>query len=274
LHYLNSSSLSSGVPAPGSLKFAALFAQASLAFTIFASASTIPIPDAAFSTSATQANTLSSLIVAGNQTSPLSPTPWASELNTPAGIGLTASANITGGNAVINTPLSLGIGTSSGYIFESLTNPWQIGTYTLTTTIQSSTALMLGLLTSSGVGVGLLNNAVSSGTGLTRGTEVASSTLNQSLLSLISTGANTYSLTFQFNNTSVVGGHVGVELFSGNNSLLATGLLGGAVFGPVSLSVAPEPNPFLVIAGGLVSVVFIERMIFDRSRKERGVAKS
>jgi hypothetical protein len=78
----------------------------------------------------------------------------------------------------------------------------------------------------------------------------------------------------EYNNTSVVGGHVGVELFSGNNSLLATGLLGGAVFGPVSLSVAPEPNPFLVIAGGLVSVVFIERMIVGRSRKERRAAKS
>jgi hypothetical protein len=234
-----------------------LLVLALLAIALSAKAALIMIPDVDFSTSATSPNTLTSVISPASQIAVLAGTPWASQLTTPAGIGLTVSANITGGQAVISTPLEIGVGSTSGLIYQNLNQPFQIGTYTLTTTITSATPLSLALLTNSGVGVGLVNNSVSSGSGLTLGTQVSNSITNSSALSLSLLSGDTYSLTFTFNDTSVTGGSLGVELFSGNSSVLSTGLLSGASFGPVSLSVTPEPNCGWVVCVGAIAAIIL-----------------
>jgi hypothetical protein len=175
-----------------------LLVVALLSFALPGNAQNLFIPDGNFSTPATSANTLNSLVPA-TQTSVLAGIPWASQLTTPAGLGLGVSANITGGQAVVSTPLTLGVGHTGAFIYQNQNQAFQIGTYTLTTTITSATALSLALLTNSGVGLGLVDNSVSSGSGLTLGTQVSNSITNSSGVSLSLLSGQTYSLTFSFN---------------------------------------------------------------------------
>jgi hypothetical protein len=70
-----------------------LLVLALLAIALSAKAALIMIPDVDFSTSATSPNTLTSVISPASQIAVLAGTPWASQLTTPAGIGLTVSAN-------------------------------------------------------------------------------------------------------------------------------------------------------------------------------------
>lgn len=247
-----------------------LLVVALLSFALPGKAQNLFIPDGNFSTPATSANTLTSVVLPATQTSVLAGTPWASQLTTPAGVGLAVSANITGGQAVVSTPLSLGLGRAGAFIYQNLNQAFQTGTYTLSTTITSATVLSLALLTNSGVGLGLVDNSVSSGSGLTLGTQVSNSITNSSGVSLSLLGGNTYSLTFSFNDTSLTGGSLGVELFSGNSSLVQAGLLTGATFGPVSLSLTPEYNCFWLVCVAAIGAIIVELRSQKRRLEERG----
>jgi hypothetical protein len=239
--------------------FSSIFAPALLSQT-----NNIPIPDNTFSISGGP-NTLTSLLLPGDQIAQLGTTPWYSELQTPIGLGLLTSADITGGKAVISNPLSLGIGNSAGYIFQNLGKPYDIGTYTLTTTFTGSSVLSLSLLSNSGIGVGFLDNA----TATTRGTVVVDSIMTPSLLSLTALNGNSATLTFTFQNNTLDNGNLGIELFSGNTSLLQAGLLSGGSFGSVTLTYtepptgtlgAPEP-PFTALIGiGFLAIIGIITM--------------
>jgi hypothetical protein len=214
----------------------------------------ITIPDGNFST-AGGPNTLTSVLFPGDQVAQLGTTPWYSQLQTPIGLGLLTSANITGGGVVLSTPLSLGVGTTAAFVYQNLANPFQLGTYTLTTTFSASSPLSLSLLTSSGIGLGFLNNATTTN----RGTEVSSSASTPSLLSLNILSGNSGTLSYTFNNTSITGGNLGIELFSGNGSLLSAGLLGGGTMGPVSLTFSPaavpEPSALALMGVGFIALI-------------------
>jgi hypothetical protein len=160
-----------------------------------------------------------------------------------------------GKHAVLSTPLSVGLGTTVGFIFQNLgpTVTYQLGTYALTTTINTSTPLSVSTLTNSGVGLGFLRNATTT----SRGTEALSSQTTPAALSLSAFTGTTQTLTFTFNNSTVTTGNVGLEMFSGNGSLLSAGLLGGATFGPLNLTFTPlpEPAPIALVGAGVLGML-------------------
>jgi len=214
---------------------------------------TIPIPDGDFAT-AGGPNSLSSGLVAQDVVAKLGSTPWFSELKTPIGLGLNTSANITGGHAVLSTPLSLGIGPTTGFIFQNLgpTVTYQAGTYVLTTTINTTSSLTVAALVNSGVGLGFLDNATTT----SRGTEVLSSQTTSSALAVSGFNGSTETLTFTFNNNSgSTIGNVGLEMFSGNTGTLSTTLLQGATFGPMNLAFTPVPEPAVTTLVGIGIIV-------------------
>jgi hypothetical protein len=136
-----------------------------------------------------------------------------------------------GKHAVLSTPLSVGLGTTVGFIFQNLgpTVTYQLGTYALTITINTSTPLSVSTLTNSGVGLGFLRNATTT----SRGTEALSSQTTPAALSLSAFTGTTQTLTFTFNNSTVTTGNVGLEMFSGNGSLLSAGAFGWRDFWPI-----------------------------------------
>jgi hypothetical protein len=225
---------------------------------------TIPIPDGDFAT-AGGPNSLSSGLVAQDVVAKLGSTPWFSELKTPIGLGLNVSANITGGHAVLSTPLSLGIGSTTGFIFQNLgpAVTYQAGTYVLTTTINTTSSLTVAALVNSGVGLGFLDNATTT----SRGTEVLSSQTTSSALAVSGFNGSTETLTFTFNNNSgSTIGNVGLEMFSGNTGTLSTTLLQGATFGPMSLAFTQLPEPAVTTLVGIGIIGLTALAVLRRRR--------
>jgi hypothetical protein len=211
--------------------------------------STISIPDGDFSLSGGP-NYAFGFFVPSDQIAQLGTTPWYSELEAPA-FGLTSAA-ITGGLAVL-TPNNQ-ISTTSAFVFQNLATPFQLGTYTLQTTLTAGTPLTLSLIQNSGIGLGLLNNATTT----SRGTEVSSSLNNPGNLSLTSVSGDSGTLSYTFTNTSFTSGSLGIELFAGNNASLGNGVISGDSFGPVTLTftpaAVPEPSTASLVAVGTISL--------------------
>jgi hypothetical protein len=84
-----------------------------------------------------------------------------------------------------------------------------------------------------------------------RGTEVLSSQTTPAALALSGFNGSTETLTFTFNNSSLNTGNLGLEMFSGNGSLLTAGLLGGATFGPMNLAFTPVSEPAVTTLVGI-----------------------
>ena len=225
---------------------------------------TITIPDGNFATAGGPNNLTSSALAAQDVVAELGSTPWFSELKTPIGLGLSTSANITGGHAVLSTPLSLGLGPTTGYIFQNLgpAVTYQAGTYVLTTTINTTSSLTVAALVNSGVGLGFLDNATTS----SRGTEVLSSQTTSSALAVSGFNGSTETLTFTFNNSSLNTGNVGLEMFSGNSSTLSLTLLQGATFGSLSLTFTPVPEPAVPTLVGIGTIGLTALAIFRHRR--------
>ncbi len=220
-------------------------------------AQNIPIPNGDFSAPG-NVGTFGGILGSGGPT-PIGTGPWNGtfsgvlglllgptlSISTTGGFGGVGGAATISGIAAVNV---LGPVNNSGFFTDSTATAYLPNTvYQLTTAVNVSSLLTLGALTSSGVGIGLLD-----GSGATLASTTTGS--NQSIsLSLLS--GNTYLLTLNFlTGSTAPTGNIGIKLFDSPNAVATAGLFSTAIFSNVSLQALPEPQPMALVGIGLVGL--------------------
>ncbi len=217
---------------------------ATFGFSTTSIAAPIAIPNGDFSNTANNGH-IGGGLIGGSGSAVIGNGPWNGTYTGAANLLAPPLLTIKNQEATISGLLGinvLGIVDNSGYFSQSLTNAYEANEhYVLTTDVDASVPLNVGVL-----------NSANAGIALTQGTTVLAATgTTGSIVSLTLLNGTRYKLTLAYDTGAAVSGNIGVQLFAKPQNLVTANLLTGISFTNVTLSgSAINPVAASVATGG------------------------